>query len=113
MEDRATCRISTQYVANWLLHGLVTTDQVEASLPKVAHIVDGQNAHEADHPMTSEDFTGPVFRAVHELVFSGTALPLRLHRARPAPLAAAPESVTLTHSTACGLAIIVACARGS
>ncbi len=76
MEDRATCRISTQYVANWLLHGVVTADQVEASMRKVAAIVDDQNAADPDYvPLAKEDFTGPAFRAVHDLVFSGTTLP--------------------------------------
>ena len=76
MEDRATCRISTQYVANWLLHGIVTADQVEASMRNTARIVDDQNATDPGYvPLASDDFTGPAFRAVHELVFSGTSLP--------------------------------------
>lgn len=88
MEDRATCRISTQYVANWLRHGIVTPEQVEASLRKVARIVDTQNAGEPGYvPLASSDFAGPAFRAVHELVFAGTTAPAGytepvLHRAR-------------------------------
>lgn len=75
MEDRATCRISTQYVANWLRHGLVTTEQVEAAMRKMARIVDAQNADDPDYrAMADDDFAGPAFRAVHELVFSGTQL---------------------------------------
>lgn len=75
MEDRATCRISTQYVANWLRHGLVTTEQVEAAMRKMARIVDGQNADDPNYrAMADDDFAGPAFRAVHELVFSGTRL---------------------------------------
>ena len=76
MEDRATCRISTQYVTNWLLHGIVTPDQVEASMRNVARIVDEQNADDPDYvPMADDGFTGPAFRAVHDLVFSGTTQP--------------------------------------
>jgi malate synthase len=75
MEDRATCRISTQYVANWLLHGLVTAEQVEASMREVARLVDDQNTAVPGYiPLESGEFDGPAFRAVHELVFSGTTL---------------------------------------
>ncbi|MFI5953910.1 malate synthase G [Cryptosporangium sp. NPDC051539] len=59
LEDRATCRISTQYVANWLLHGVVTGEHVEACL----------------QAQRTEDLTEAAFRAVHELVFSGATLP--------------------------------------
>ncbi len=77
MEDRATCRISTQYVANWLLHGVVSTEQVEASMRKVAQFVDEQNAGDPEYvPMARDAFTGPAFTAVHELVFSGATQPL-------------------------------------
>ncbi|WP_459983106.1 malate synthase G [Nocardioides sp. AN3] len=76
MEDRATCRISTQYVANWLLHGVVSTEQVEASMRKVAQFVDEQNAGDPEYvPMARDAFTGPAFTAVHELVFSGATQP--------------------------------------
>ena len=75
MEDRATCRISTQYVANWLLHEVVSPEQVEASMRRVARLVDEQNAHDPDYvAMALDDFAGPAFSAVHELVFSGTTL---------------------------------------
>lgn len=76
MEDRATCRISTQYVANWLLHGIVTEEQVLASMQKVARIVDAQNSDDPDYlPMARNDFEGAAFAAVRELVFSATWQP--------------------------------------
>lgn len=76
MEDRATCRISTQHVANWLLHGIVDEERVESTLRKMAAVVDEQNAGDPAYvPLTTDDYSGHAFQAVRELVLRGTELP--------------------------------------